>query len=224
MTTMEINENHDYKKSTIINKNSDKPVADKSRHYVDKEAFYQALVERSAEVKEALENDLDKPQPSDYIGECIMGICTNLAKKYQFSGYHFKDEMIADAIYHCIRYIDSFNIEKSNNPFSYFTQAAYYQFIKRIQMEKEQLYIRCKSTMKSTVFNETVESDEFKNDKHVYDNMEMDTEFMDSFIEEYEMKDREKRAKAKESKRRKDRERAKANRTLHGLERLMVDD
>lgn len=218
-----MNNEHEYKKSTIIKKGSDKPLAAKERHYVDKQKFYEALVERKAEVDEAIENDLDKPQPSDYIGECIMAICNNLAKKYQFSGYHFKDEMIADAIYHCIRYIDSFNIEKSDNPFSYFTQAAYYQFIKRIQMEKQQLYIRCKSTMRSAVFSETAEADEFKNDKHVHDNMEMDTEFMDSFIDEYERKDKEKRKKAKDTKLKKERARAKNSR-LFGLDALMAED
>lgn len=221
----QVNEDHDYKKSTIIRKGSDKPLADKSRHYVDKEAFYEALVERQSEVQEAIENDLDKPQPSDFIGECIMMICTNLARKHQFSGYHFKDEMIADAIYHCIRYIDSFDIDKSNNPFSYFTQAAYYQFIKRIQTEKQQLYIRCKSTMSSTVFAETAETDEFLNDKHVHDNMDIDTEFMDGFISEYEQKDKEKREKAKENKRIKDRDKAKIRKSeAFGLEQLMELD
>lgn len=221
---MKINKKHTYKKSTIINKGSDKPVAHKSRHYVDKAAFYEALVERAAEVAEARENDLDLPQPSDFIGQCIIDICTNLARKYQFSGYHFKDEMIADAIYHCIRYIDSFNIDKSDNPFSYFTQAAYYQFIKRIQLEKEQLYIKCKSTMRSAVFNSTAEKDEFNNDKGVNENMEMDTVFMDAFIDEYEAKDLEKKAKAKDTKRKKDLERAKTRDSKFGLDLLIEEE
>jgi hypothetical protein len=224
MSSMDVNNTHTYKKSTIIKKNSDKPIADKSRHYVDKQAFYEALVERADDVAKAEAAGLDKPKPSDFIGVCVMDICINLAKKYQFSGYHFKDEMIADAIYHCIRYIDSFNIEKSENPFSYFTQAAYYQFIKRIQMEKEQLYIKCKSTVRSTVFNSTAEKDEAKNDKNVNENIDMDTEFMDSFIDEYELKDREKKAKAKETKRKKDVERASARDTKFGLDQLIEDE
>lgn len=210
-----------YKKSTIIKKGSDKPAADKERHYVDKEEFYQALVERTKLVRESEDADEPKPQASDFIGICVMDICYNLARKHQFSGYHFKDEMIADAIYHCIRYIDSFNIEKSNNPFSYFTQAAYYQFIKRIQLEKEQLYIRCKSTMGSNTFTESLEHDQAGNDKHTQDNNEMDTDFMESYINEYETKAAAKKSKAKAVKKERDQLRKDENDIKYGLDMLI---
>ena len=93
-----------YKKSTIIKEGQDRVDSDESRHYVDKAAFYQALVERTLDIKEAELHNLPKPNISNYIGECIMKIATNLAKKHQFSGYSFKDEMIADAVYHCLKY------------------------------------------------------------------------------------------------------------------------
>lgn len=210
-----------YKKSTIIKKGSDKPAADIERHYVDKEEFYQALVDRTKLVKEAEDADEPKPQATDFIGTCVMDICYNLARKHQFSGYHFKDEMIADAIYHCIRYIDSFNIEKSNNPFSYFTQAAYYQFIKRIQLEKEQLYIRCKSTMGSNIFTESLEHDQAGNDIHTQDNNEMDTDFMEFYINEYETKATAKKAKAKAVKKERDQLRKDENDIKYGLDMLI---
>ena len=187
-----------YKKSTIIKEGQDKPLADKNRHYVDKKEFYNALVERSKEVEEAKEKGEPIPQISDYIGECLLNIANGLARKYQFSGYAFKDEMVMDAVLHCLKYVDAFDIEKSKNPFSYFTQAAYYQFIKRINDEKKAMYIKCKTTMRGTIFNSTAEKDEFKNDKHINDNMEMDTEFMDSFIEDFETKEKEKREKQKQ--------------------------
>ena len=219
-------EDYVFKKSTIIKVGNDKPAALKERHYVDKAAFYEALVERDFLVKKAKEAELPKPQASDFIGTCVMDICTNLAKKHQFSGYHFKDEMIADAIYHCIRYIDSFNIEKSDNPFSYFTQAAYYQFIKRIQQEKEQLYIRCKATMGSAIFNETSEDDGVAdNAKHIHDNMDMDTVFMDAFIDEYEMKYEAKKEKAKLAKQEKDKEKREARAELkYGMDLIIEGD
>ena len=211
-----------FKKSTIIKVGNDRPDAKLERHYVDKSAFYQALVERRPLVLEAENADEPKPQASDFIGKCIIDICTNLAKKHQFSGYHFKDEMIADAIYHCIRYIDSFNIEKSDNPFSYFTQAAYYQFIKRIHLEKEQLYIKCKSTMGSAALAESSEGDSAGNDKFTQDNVEMDTIFMDNFIDEYEAKDSAKKIKAKEIKKEKDRlNRQVKNQSKYGLDLIM---
>lgn len=215
-----------FKKSTIIKTGNDKPAADEKRHYVDKAAFYQALVKRSELVKAADDKGIPRPQANDFIGTCIIDICTNLAKKHQFNGYHFKDEMIADAIYHCIRYIDSFNIEKSDNPFSYFTQAAYYQFIKRIQQEKEQLYIRCKATMGSAIFNESSEGDGLAdNARHIHDNMDMDTDFMDAFIDEYEMKDAAKKEKAKEIKREKDKEKREARaEQKYGMDLIIEGD
>lgn len=221
MTKKPKTEEYIFKKSTIIKSGNDKPDADKERHYVDKAAFYEALVKRNALVKDAESKGLEKPQASDFIGKCIIDICTNLAKKHQFSGYHFKDEMIADAIYHCIRYIDSFNIDKSDNPFSYFTQAAYYQFIKRIQQEKEQLYIRCKATMGSAIFNESSEDDIAENSKHIHENIigDMDTAFMDAFIDEYELKDAVKKEKAKDAKREKD----KAKRHMKAQEKYGMD-
>ena len=177
-----------YKKSTIIKEGQDRVDSDESRHYVDKAAFYQALVERTLDIKEAELHNLPKPNISNYIGECIMKIATNLAKKHQFSGYSFKDEMIADAVYHCLKYLDAFDITKSENPFSYFTQAAYYQFLKRIEMEKMQTYVKCKATIGSAVFGELSKGDEFSNDEHTFDNIELDTDFMDLFISDYETK------------------------------------
>lgn len=213
-----------FKKSTIIKTGSDKPDADESRHYVSKEDFYQALVERSKLVTEAEDADEPKPQADDFIGICVIDICTNLAKKHQFSGYHFKDEMIADAIYHCIRYIDSFDVEKSDNPFSYFTQAAYYQFIKRIQQEKEQLYIRCKATQSSAMMSETAEADSAGNDKPANILGDMDTDFMDAYITEYEAKDKAKKLKAKTIKREKDAQKRRENAALYGLDLLIEEE
>jgi DNA-directed RNA polymerase specialized sigma24 family protein len=53
--------------------------------------------------------------------------------------------MISDGIENCIQYIKNFNPEKSSNPFAYFTQIIYYAFIRRIQKEKKQLYIKYKT-------------------------------------------------------------------------------
>ena len=52
--------------------------------------------------------------------------------------------MIGDAIENCILYAHNFNPEKSKNPFSYFTQIIYFAFLRRIEKEKKQLYIKYK--------------------------------------------------------------------------------
>jgi hypothetical protein len=53
-----------------------------------------------------------------------MLICNKLSTKPNFMGYSYRDEMIADAIENCVAAAHSFDPEKSNNPFAYFTQIA----------------------------------------------------------------------------------------------------
>jgi hypothetical protein len=50
--------------------------------------------------------------------------------------------MISDGIENCLQYLHNFDPEKSNNPFSYFTQIIYYAFLRRIQKEKKQTHIK----------------------------------------------------------------------------------
>jgi hypothetical protein len=83
---------------------------------------------------------------SDYIGRCILMICHGLSKKSNFSGYTYLDEMVSDGIENCIMAIDSFDIHnEKKNPFWYFSKIAYYAFVRRIQNEKKQSYIKHKN-------------------------------------------------------------------------------
>lgn len=41
-------------------------------------------------------------------------------------------------------YAHNFNPDKSSNPFSYFTQIIYYAFLRRIEKEKKQSYVKFK--------------------------------------------------------------------------------
>ena len=53
--------------------------------------------------------------------------------------------MVSDGIENCVMYASNFNPEKSSNPFAYFTQIIYYAFLRRIEKEKKQLYIKYKT-------------------------------------------------------------------------------
>lgn len=183
---------HKYRKSTIIRPGEDKPKAAKERHYVDNKKFYESMKERRPLFlawKEAGSIGL-KPKVSEYIGLCIMQIAENLSKKYQFANYRFRDEMVNDAIEHCLKYIDSFDPEKSNNPFSYYTQTCYYQFLNRIKIEKTQQYIKYKATMSSAALGEVAEMAQNAGEEaeHAFDNMMFDTDFMEKFISDFEGK------------------------------------
>jgi hypothetical protein len=54
--------------------------------------------------------------------------------------------MVSDGIENCLMYAHNFDPEKSKNPFSYFTQIIYYAFLRRIEKEKKQSYIKLKMT------------------------------------------------------------------------------
>jgi DNA-directed RNA polymerase specialized sigma24 family protein len=83
---------------------------------------------------------------TEYIGECIYKIATRLSTRPNFINYTYRDEMICDAIENCIQYIGNFNPEKSSNAFAYITQICYYAFLRRIQKEKKQVFIKQQAT------------------------------------------------------------------------------
>lgn len=119
-----------------------------SEYYVDNKKFLASIIEYRAKCKEHEELGKTKPKIPDYIGECILKICTKFSftnnGRMSFINYSFRDEMISDAVENCIRVIHSFDPEKSSNPFSYFTQVAYFAFLRRIAKEKKQGYIKYK--------------------------------------------------------------------------------
>ena len=111
-------------------------------HYVNNADFLAAIKEYKQKVVEAQESGAEKPQVSNYIGECILKIATHLSYKPNFINYSYKDDMILDGIENCIQYIDNFDPTKSSNPFAYFTQIIFYAFLRRIAKEKKQSYIK----------------------------------------------------------------------------------
>ena len=117
------------------------------------------------EFDEAKSRDELPPMISEYLGECFMKIAQRLSFRPNFINYAFKDDMISDGIENCVQYIKNFNPEKSSNPFAYFTQIIYYAFIRRIQKEKKQLYIKYKTMESSPSLSENVELSANDSDK-----------------------------------------------------------
>ena len=119
---------------------------DTSNHYIDNKEFYSAMVEWKKVVNEAEDSGEERPPVTPYIGECFLKIATHLSYRPNFINYPYRDEMIGDGIENCLMYCSNFDPEKSKNPFSYFTQIIYYAFLRRIQKEKKQTYIKYKMT------------------------------------------------------------------------------
>ena len=118
-------------------------------HYVNNKTLFEEMKKYKAARINSQENDLPAPKIPRYIGECLLMICTKLATKPNFSGYTYRDEMVADGIENCIAAVDNFDPDRYNNPFAYFTQIAWNAFIRRISKEKKQSYIKHKNFQNS---------------------------------------------------------------------------
>ena len=173
------------------------------QQYVNNKDFLAAMIKYRALVKEATENKKERPIVPTYVGECIMKIATHLARKPNFVNYTFKEEMISDGIENCLQDIDNFNPDKSNNPFAYFTQIIYFAFLRRIQKEKKNLFVKFKLSEHTNLFDTTVEQQEHdtgKNDGKFKDEIkvsEWTQEYMNRFIDEFEKNKRKKVKKRK---------------------------
>jgi hypothetical protein len=118
----------------------------KTKHYINNADFLAALVEYKTKSLEAKKNNTPEPAIPNYIGECFMKIAEGLSHKPNFINYSYRDEMMSDGIENCLQYFNNFDPEKSKNPFAYFTQVIYFAFLRRIQKEKKQLYVKYKAT------------------------------------------------------------------------------
>lgn len=116
------------------------------------------MVKFIREYKDAVTKGKETPRVPDYIGVCIMKIANKLANRPNFIGYSYRDEFISDGVENCIQYLHNFDPEKSTNPFSYFTTIIWYAFLRRINKEQKQQYIKQKATVHSYTFNTLVDS------------------------------------------------------------------
>lgn len=126
----------------------------KQKHYINNPDFLQALVDYKNAQIAALEAKAPPPPISNYIGECFMKIAEGLSHKPNFINYTYRDEMISDGIENCLMYFENFDPNKSKNPFAYFTQIIYYAFLRRIQKEKKQTYVKYKATEQMGILDE----------------------------------------------------------------------
>lgn len=169
--------------------------AKKKVNYINNPDFLQAMIEYRQSVQEASKAGEKRPRVPHYIGECFMKIATRLSHKPNFVNYSFRDEMISDGIENCLQYIDNFDPEKSNNPFAYFTQIIYFAFLRRIEREKKNLYVKYKLTEQINIDNAT--SDRQAHDVGVdFDDgikhNSWSQEYIDTFIENFEANKRRK--------------------------------
>ena len=170
----------------------------KAREYVNNKKLFDELVvykEKYANHKANPETH-DLPPIPEYVGLAILKIAENVAKKKNFGGYSFREDMVGDGIENCLMYFRNFNPEKSKNPFAYFTQIIHFAFIRRIQNEAKQSYIKYKSIENSALY--TNHASESK--KHINLIVKMLNENTQGIITKFEERLLEKKKKEKEKK------------------------
>jgi DNA-directed RNA polymerase specialized sigma subunit len=179
----------------------------RSEHYVNNKDFLLQMIDYKQLIEDAKVEGKEKPRIPDEIGMIFVNIATHLSYKSNFINYGFREDMISDGIENCIQYIDNFDPNKSRNPFAYFTQIIYYAFLRRIQKEKKQLYVKYKSFENSELMDSFISSsvhgDQYASSigiPKLYDNMkEFISTFEDSTINKRRAKNKDKKKKPKKS-------------------------
>lgn len=128
------------------------PEARTSVCYVDNQKLTHVMIGWAAEVAHAKQNNLEHPRIPEFVGQAIMLIATNLARKNNFRDYSWIDEMIEDGIDACIRYLHNWRPDATTrggdpNPYGYISRIVEQAFRHRIEVEKRQDYYKNKSLL-----------------------------------------------------------------------------
>lgn len=109
-------------------------------NYVDKDTFLADI--RAYKSRKKLNDDERIPE---YSANAIKQIAEKLANRPNFAGYSYRDDMVSDAMYTCLKYFDRFDPTHAKfNPFGYFSQICWFAFLQRIAKEKKQTAIKGK--------------------------------------------------------------------------------
>jgi hypothetical protein len=95
---------------------------------------------------------------SENLGKMLLTLANNYSSKGNFVGYTWRNDMVAEAVLTCVKYLKNFDHEKSDNVFAYVTQICKNSF---------KLYIKDQgkhSKIKDVCFN-TIEN--FKKDNEI---------------------------------------------------------
>lgn len=116
-------------------------------HYVNNADFSNAVVEYVKSADEAKAQNKTVPIVPNYIAECFLRISEGLSHKSNFIRYTYREEMVMDAVENCLKAIHNYDLSTATrtgrpNAFAYFTQIAWYAFLRRIAKEKKQQDIK----------------------------------------------------------------------------------
>ena len=133
-------------------------------YYIDKKNLYVLVCDYKNRLKEYQEESGGKiPQPDNELIFSIYKMINRELGKPNYRNYTFHDEMRGLAIIDCLRAIDLFDPDKSDNVFSYFWGTIQNAFKRVIIAEKRQIEIRNKLIIEKL--------DEISNDPDIEDDV-----------------------------------------------------
>ena len=154
------------------------------RNYISNPDFLEAVKNYKKLCLEAEDSGDEAPRIPNYIGECLYKISTRLASRPNFSGYTYKDDMISDGLENAIQALGNFDPEKSSNPFAYFTQIIWYAFLRRIEKEKKQMYIKHKVIENSVILGTAMEKNDGDSGDAAF--IDLNNDYMNNFVQNFE--------------------------------------
>lgn len=83
-----------------------------------------------------------KGQMSDVLAKMLQLLCSRYGKKGSFVNYSYNEDMQAYAMMMLVRTWNSFDPDKSSNPFAFFTQCIKNSFIQYLNQERRQRNVR----------------------------------------------------------------------------------
>lgn len=88
-------------------------------------------------------------QMTDKLALMLQTLCARYGRKGNYVGYSYNEDMQAFAMMELVRTWNSFNPEKSQNPFAFFTQCIKHSFIQYLNRERKQRDIRDEMLVKN---------------------------------------------------------------------------
>ena len=116
------------KKKKVVKKKTPR----KKNYLNNKDLLAEVLLSKESEPKKM----------TDKLARMLQMLCARYGRRGQFANYTYNEDMQAYAMMMLVRTWNSFNPEKSNNPFAFFTQCVKNSFIQFLNSEKRHRVIR----------------------------------------------------------------------------------
>ena len=139
--------------------------AQQKPHYVNNKDFTQAVIDYCTETRAERAKGNPDPMVTDYLAQSILRMCEGLSHKSNFVRYTYREEMVMDAVENCLKALANFDPTAGTrggtpNAFGYFTQIAWFAFLRRINKEKKQHELKLRFIAESGLDEFMIDPDE----------------------------------------------------------------